>query len=860
MKITEKSQIEENISNLIDRAKKAEAQLATMNQGEIDKIVRHMALAGLEDHMRLAKLSVEDTGMGLYEDKIVKNIYSVENIYNNLKDKKTIGVIKKNREEKLIEIAEPVGIITALVPMTNPTSTTIYKILIALKAGNPIIFSFHPKAQLCCVEAAKTLLQAAINAGAPRGCIQWIDPPSIEVANKLMSHSDVSLVLATGGTKMVKAAYSSGTPAIGVGPGNVPAYLEQSCDLKQAVNDIVMSKTFDYGTVCASEQTLIVDQKILAETKERLEEHHAYIMTLKESKKLEQIAIDPKTHAMNPDIVGKSATDIAQMADIEVPSNTTLLVAPLEGVGPDYPLSREKLSPILGLMGVEDYKEGIKQAVAVTEFEGLGHTAAIHSKDQQIIDQFSDKLQAGRLLINTPTTFGAIGDLYNHLTPSLTLGCGTYGGNSTTDNVSVEHLYNIKRITARKRERKWLKIPPEIYFEPNSLLHLRKLEGDKAVIITDQVMKDLGYVEKVVEHLKKAEIDCKVFSAVEPDPSVETVLTGTEFVKDFAADLIIALGGGSPMDAAKGIWLFYENPELRFENLRLRFTDIKKRTYQFPKSGQKAKLIAIPTTSGSGSEVTSFTVITDKENNIKYPLVSYELTPNIAIIDSELTMTLPPQVTAHTGLDVLTHAIEGYVSILASDYTDPLALKAIKLVFDYLPQAYQKGQHNQLAREKMHNASCIAGIVFTNSFLGINHSLAHILGGKFRIPHGLANAILLPHVIKYNSQMPTKIAHYPNYSYPQATKKYKKIAKWVGLDFTEENEIKSLINAIKDLMKNLNVPLSLAEAGIEEEEFQDELEEMATIAYSDQSTGANPRRPLISELIEIYKQAYQGLN
>ncbi|MCK8817248.1 bifunctional acetaldehyde-CoA/alcohol dehydrogenase [Natroniella sulfidigena] len=859
MKITDKSQVEEKIINLIDTAKEAEAQLAQLNQTEIDQIVRQMALAGLENHMNLAKLSVKDTAMGLYEDKIVKNIYAIENIYNDIKDKKTVGVIKEIPEENLIEVAEPVGIIAALVPMTNPTSTTMYKILISLKAGNPIIFSFHPKAQTCCVKAAKILEQAALNAGAPKGCIQWIDPPSIEAANSLMNHSDVSLVLATGGTKMVKAAYSSGTPAIGVGPGNVPAYLEESCDLKQAINDIVMSKTFDHGTVCASEQTLLVDQKIMEETKQLLTKYHAYILSPKESKKLEQVAIDPKTHAMNPATVGKSATDIAQMAEIEVPSNTSLLVAPLEGIGPNYPLSREKLSPILGLMQVKDYQEGIKQAIAVTEFEGLGHTAAIHSTDQQIIDQFSKQLQVGRLLINTPTTFGAIGDLYNHLTPSLTLGCGTYGGNSTTDNVSVEHLYNIKRITDRKRERKWIKIPSEIYFEPNSLFQLRNLEGNKAVIITDQVMKDLGYVKKVTKHLKEAGIDYKIFSGVEPDPSVKTVLTGTEFVKNFEADLIIALGGGSPMDAAKGIWLFYENPELDFEDLKLRFADIKKRTYQFPKLGQQAKLVAIPTTSGSGSEVTSFTVITDKENNIKYPLVSYELTPDIAIIDSELTMTLPPQVTAHTGLDVLTHAIEGYVSILASDYTDPLALKAIKLVFDYLPQAYQKGQHNRLAREKMHNASCIAGIVFTNAFLGINHSLAHILGGRFGIPHGLANAILLPHVIRYNSKMPTKIAHYPNYSYPQANKKYKEIANWLGLDTTGD-EIESLISAIKGLMKELNVPLNLAEAGIKEEEFKAELEDMATFAYSDQSTVANPRRPLISELIKIYKQAYQGLD
>ncbi|MCK8827393.1 bifunctional acetaldehyde-CoA/alcohol dehydrogenase [Natroniella acetigena] len=843
----------------MDRAKEAETKLAALNQTEIDQIVRQMALAGLENHINLAKLSVEDTNMGLYEDKIVKNIYSIENIYNDLKDKKTVGVIKKNPEENLIEIAEPIGIITALVPMTNPTSTTMYKILIALKAANPIIFSFHPKAQTCCVEAAKTLLQAAITAGAPKGCIQWIDPPSIEAANKLMGHSDVSLVLATGGTKMVKAAYSSGTPAIGVGPGNVPAYLEQSCNLKQAINDVVMSKTFDHGTVCASEQTLLVDQKIIKETKELLEKYHAYILTLKESKKLEQVAIDPKTHAMNPATVGKSAIDIAQMANIEVPPDTTLLIAPLEGVGPNYPLSREKLSPILGLMTVKDYHEGINKAIAVTNFEGLGHTAAIHSNNQQIIEQFSNQLQVGRLLINTPTTFGAIGDLYNHLTPSLTLGCGTYGGNSTTDNVSVEHLYNIKRITDRKREHKWIKIPPEIYFEPNSLLQLRNLEGDKAVIVTDQVMKDLGYVKKVTEHLKEAEIDYKIFSAVEPDPSVETVLTGTDFVKDFATDLIIALGGGSPMDAAKGIWLFYEEPDLNFEDLKLRFADIKKRTYQFPKLGQKAKLVAIPTTSGSGSEVTSFTVITDKKNNIKYPLVSYELTPDIAIIDSELTTTLPSQVTAHTGLDVLTHAIEGYVSILASDYTDPLALKAIKLVFDYLPQAYQKGQHNSLARDKMHNASCLAGIVFTNAFLGINHSLAHILGGRFGIPHGLANAILLPHVIRYNAQMPTKIAHYPNYSHPQAAKKYTEIAKWLELNVTKGNEVENLVIAIKNLMKEVNLPLSLAEAGIDQRDFEAEVAKMATIAYSDQSTVANPRRPLISELIEIYKQAYQGL-
>ncbi|MGM0471705.1 MAG: bifunctional acetaldehyde-CoA/alcohol dehydrogenase [Bacillota bacterium] len=857
-KQTKAEDTEAKVIELVDNGIKAADSLNQMNQQEIDQIVAAMAKAGVDNHIKLAKLAVEETGMGLYEDKITKNLFATETIYHDIKDKQTRGVINNDQAQGIVEIAEPVGLIAALIPATNPTSTILFKSLIALKAGNPVIFSFHPAAFECSKKTAQVMHQAAVEAGAPEGTIQWIEPCSKKTTAKLMEHSDLSLILATGGSSMVKAAYSSGTPAIGVGPGNVPAYIEESANLKQAVYDVVASKTFDNGTICASEQTLIVDQAIIKQVKRLLRHYHAYILDEGEIKQVEEVAINSETKTMNSQVVGQSAVQIAQMAGIEVPEETTLLVAPLAGIGTDYPLSREKLSPILGLIEVEDYNAGIERIIDVIRFDGMGHTAVLHSHNKEVINRFKNQIKAGRLLLNTPATFGAVGGIYNNLTPSLTLGCGTFGGNSTTANVSVEQLYNIKRSPQRKIEREWIKLPQEIYFNPGSLAQLGSLTGEKALIVTDQVMQELGYVKQATDYLEQAGIDYQVFAEVEEDPAVETVTTGTELAVEYGADIIIALGGGSPLDAAKGIWLFYEAPETDFTDLKLRFLDIKKRVYDFPRLGQRSKFVAIPTTSGSGSEITSFAVITDKKEGVKYPLVSYQLTPDVAIIDANLARTLPPKTTAYTGLDVLTHAVEAYVSVMSSDYTDPLALQAIDLVFEYLPRAYNNGAKDRQAREKMHHAACIAGIAFSNAFLGINHSLAHILGSKFNLPHGLANAILLPQVINYNAAVPTNFAHYPNYRYHTAAKQYQEILKHLGISAnTTDEAVTTLIDKIKELITELDVPLSLAQVGIERSEFESQLEEMATIAYSDQSTTANPRKPLIRELEEIYRQAYQ---
>jgi acetaldehyde dehydrogenase/alcohol dehydrogenase len=608
--------------------------------------------------------------------------------------------------------------------------------------------------------------------------------------------------------------------------------------------------------ICASEQAVIIDQDVFEEVKSIMTEYGCYFLQPDEIARLSDVAIDKAHGSMNAAVVGQPAAKIAEMAGIKVAPDTKILIAQLEGVGPAYPLSREKLSPILACYIVSDYHEGIKRAIEMTEFGGLGHSAVVHSQDQKVIDAFASQVRTGRLLVNSPSTHGAIGDLYNTNTPSLTLGCGSMGHNSTTDNVSVENLLNIKRVANRRDRMKWFKVPPKIYFENGSLQYLSKVKGKKAFIVTDPFMVKLGFVEKVTYQLEKVGIDYRIFSEVEPDPSVDTVFTGIKQLSEYQPDLIISLGGGSAIDAAKGMWLFYEHPELEFETLRLKFADIRKRAFKFPTLGKKVTFIAIPTTSGTGSEVTSFAVITDKKRNIKYPLADYELTPDIAIIDPELVMTVPPSVTADTGMDVLTHAVEAYVSVMASDYTDALAEKAVKSVFEYLPKAYQNGSDG-VAREKMHNASCMAGMAFTNAFLGVNHSMAHILGGKFHIPHGRANAILLPYVIYYNAQRPTKFAAFPQYEYPMAGERYAEIARLLGLPAnTTEEGVNSLVNAIKELMVKLNIPLTLKEAGVDRKSFEKELREMSDIAFNDQCTGTNPRMPLVTEIEKIYREAY----
>lgn len=849
--------VKESIDGLVEKARVAYKEFLNLNSDQVDEIVKKMTIAALGEHRKLAKMAVEETGMGVYEDKITKNIFASEYVYHSIKKLKTVGVIGENEEENYMEVAEPVGVIAGVTPTTNPTSTTIFKSLISMKTRNPIIFSFHPRAQKCSVEAARIIRDAAIKAGAPENCIQWIEEPSVEASKELMFHPGVDMILATGGPGMVKSAYSTGKPALGVGAGNVPCYIEKSADLKRAVNDLIMSKTFDNGTICASEQGVILDREIADEAIKLLQENGCYLLNEEEIKKVESFAIDKERCAMSPDIVGQSAVKIAEMVGIEVPKETKILVAHINGVGTEYPLSREKLSPILALYIGESTDESIKICEDMIEFGGLGHSAVIHSKDSKVIEEFSMKVKVGRIIVNSPSSQGAIGDVYNTNMPSLTLGCGTMGKNSTTQNVSALNLINVKKVVKRRVNMQWFRIPERIYFEAGSLQYLEKLGAKKAFIVTDRAMDKLGYVSKVLYHLQKVNVNVNIFMDVEPDPSLDTVMKGAEQIRDFEPDVIIALGGGSAMDAAKGMWLFYENPEVDFDGLKLRFMDIRKRAFKYPKLGKKARMVAIPTTSGTGSEVTAFAVITDKKNNIKYPLADYELTPDVAIIDPELVMTVPKAITADTGLDVLTHAIEAYVSVMASDYTDAIALGAIEMVLEYLPRAYKDGSDRE-AREKMHNASCMAGMAFTNAFLGVNHSIAHKLGSAFHIPHGRANAILLPHVIEYNGvKNPSKFTIFPKYEHYIAPEKYQKIAKHLGLSAsTPEEGVKSLVEAVKNLMAELDMPKSLSECGISKEQFESMIDIVADEAFEDQCTTANPRQPMVEEIKDILRKIY----
>lgn len=850
------------ISNLVEKGNKALQKLKELDQKAIDSIVQAMALAGLDQHMPLAKLAVEETGRGVYEDKIIKNIFATEYINNSIKHNKTIGVIDNNEHEGIVTIAEPIGVICGITPVTNPTSTTMFKALIAIKTGNPIIFAFHPAAQKCSRQAAKVLHDAAVKAGAPEGCIQWVDKPSIDATQQLMHHDGISLILATGGSGMVKAAYSSGKPALGVGPGNVPCYIEKTAHIKRAVNDLILSKTFDHGMICASEQAVIIDKEIYKEVKQELIENRCYFLNEAEKLQVEKVVIDEHTSAVNPKIVGKPAFEIAKLAGIKVPEDTKILIAELKGVGEKHPLSREKLSPVLACYQASQTEEGIKLAEEMVEFGGLGHSSVLHSTDQEVIDSFSLRLKTGRIILNAPSSQGGIGDIYNAYIPSLTLGCGSHGGNSVSTNVGTTHLMNIKQVGQRKNNMQWFKVPPKIYFEKDSIQYLEKMPNiTRAFIVTDPGMVKLGYVDRVLYYLQKRphHIQYEVFSDVEPDPSIQTVRKGTDRMNQFKPDVIITLGGGSAMDAAKAMWLFYEHPEVDFNDLKQKFMDIRKRVVKYPKLGNESQFVAIPTTSGTGSEVTSFTVITDNDTNRKYPLADYELTPDVAIIDPQFVMTVPKEITADTGIDVLTHAIEAYVSNLANDYTDGLAIKAIQLVFEFLPKAYHQGD-DELAREKMHNASTIAGMAFTNSFLGINHSLAHKLGGEFHIAHGRANAILLPHVIKYNAKKPTKFVAFPKYEYFIADERYAEIARALNLPArTTEEGVESLINAIIDLAKDLNIPMSIEANGVSKAQFESKVDALAELAFEDQCTTANPKLPLITELAEVYRTAFKGV-
>ncbi len=863
-----KKQIDNNISIndevdiMVNNAESALKEYVNFTQEQVDKIVYAMALAGLDHHRELAKLAHEETQRGVYEDKIIKNIFATEYIWNSIKDEKTVGVVEDNELEGYVEVAEPVGIVAGVTPVTNPTSTTMFKSLICTKARNPIIFGFHPSAQQSSVAAAKVVRDAAIAAGAPEHCIQWIEHPSVEATMALMNHPKVSLILATGGSGMVKSAYSCGKPALGVGPGNAPCYIETSANVKRACTDLMMSKTFDNGMICASEQAVIVDKVISNLFENYMKENGCYFLKPDEIKKVSDFVINAQKGAVNPDVVGKSAWWIADKSGVKVPENTKILIARLKDVGPDYPLSREKLSPVLAYYVVNNHVEGFEMCRKMLDLGGLGHTAIIHSTNDDLIQKFGKAMKVGRIIVNSPSSQGAIGDIYNTNTPSLTLGCGSYGHNSTTANVSTVNLINKKKIAKRRVNMQWFKIPPKIYFEYDSVQYLEKMEGiSKAFIVSDPMMVQLGYVDKVTYYLNKREESChyKIFSDVEPDPDVETVMRGVAEMRSFQPDVVIALGGGSAMDAAKCMWLFYEHPDTSFDGLRQKFMDIRKRVVKFPHLGSKCKMVAIPTTSGTGSEVTAFTVITDKKKGIKYPLADYAVTPNVAIIDPQFVLSLPKRATADTGMDVLTHAIEAYISNMANDYTDGLALQAMDLVFTYLKRAYENGKFDLKAREKMHNASCIAGMAFTNAFLGLNHSMAHKLGGDYHIPHGRANAILLPYVVKYNSLKPNKFVPFPKYERFMADEKLAKAARFLGFGGkNDEESIDNFIKAIRQLMKDMDMPLSIKDEGIDEKVFMDNIEALSEKAHDDQCTGANPKYPLVSEIVELYKQAYYG--
>lgn len=858
----DEAKIKKMIDDLVERAKIASKEYMKLDQEQVNNIVKAMSMAGLEHHMELAKMAVEETKRGIYEDKITKNMFATEYIYHSIKYDKTVGVIDENDEEDYVQIAEPIGIIAGVTPVTNPTSTVMFKSMISAKTRNVIIFGFHPSAQKCSTKAAEIVRDAAIKAGAPKDCILWIEEPSVLATNLLMHHPDVNLILATGGTGMVKAAYSCGKPALGVGPGNVPCYIDKTAKLKTSVNDLVMSKSFDNGMICASEQSVLVDKEIHEEFEKLMKEAGCYFVSEEEKKKLQDTMFDKEAgDKLRSHIPGQSPYQIAKSAGFEVPEDTKVLVVYEENIGEGYPFSKEKLSPVLTYYIVQDSKDGIDKAERLLEYGGLGHSAVIHSENDDTIMEFSKRMKAGRIIVNSPSSHGGIGDIYNTNLPSLTLGCGTFGGNSTTSNVSSVNLINVKRMAKRRVNMQWFKVPDKIYFEAGSISYLEKMPDiSRAFIVTDESMVKLGYVDKILYYLRKRiqYVHSEIFSDVEPDPSFATIKRGVTAMNTFKPDVIIALGGGSAIDAAKGMWLFYEHPDADVEGLKLKFMDIRKRTYKFPRLGEKAKMVAIPTTSGTGSEVTSFAVISDKEKGRKYPLADYELTPDVAIVDPDLVMTLPKSITADTGMDVLTHALEAYVSNMASDYTDGLAEKAVELVFHNLREAYNHGD-NKTAREKMHNASTIAGMAFTNAFLGICHSLAHKLGAEFHLPHGRLNAILLPYVVAYNSKRPTKFVSFPKYEYFIANEKYANMAKKMGFaaNSTEEG-VESLIKEIQKLNADLNIPSSFKEAGIAEDEFMAKVDELADRAFEDQCTTANPRLPLVIELKQILIDSYYG--
>ncbi len=860
---------QEEVDALVQKGLKALDDYASYDQEKINYIVAKCSVAALDAHGTLAKLAVEETGRGVFEDKATKNLFACEYVTNNMKRVKTVGVISEDPVTGMTELAEPVGVVAGITPVTNPTSTAIFKSLIAIKTRNPIIFGFHPNAQQSSVAAAKIVYEAALAAGAPENCIQWIEHPSLDATTALMNHPGVSTILATGGNAMVKAAYSCGKPALGVGAGNVPAYFEKTCNIRQAVHDVVMSKSFDNGMVCASEQAVICDKEIYDEVKEEFKKYGVYFANKEEKKKLEAFMFgvnskeDYPNAKLNPTIVGKYATWIAEQAGFTVPEKTVIIIAECKHVGIDEPLTREKLSPILAMIKSNSTEEGFALSKQMVEFNGLGHSAAIHTASHELEVKFGDLVPAIRIICNSPSTFGGIGNVYNSFIPSLTLGCGSYGHNSVAGNIGPVNLLNVKKVGRRRNNMQWFKIPAKIYFERNSIEYLHQMkEMKKALIVTDRSMVTLGYVQKVIDQLqlRSPEVPYQLFCDVEPDPSIQTVLKGVELMRSFEPDTIIALGGGSSMDAAKGIWLFYEHPDVNFNDLKQKFMDIRKRAFQYPELGKKAKLVCIPTTSGTGSEVTPFAVITDKTENKKYPLTDYSLTPTVAIIDPEFVMTLPKSVTADTGMDVLTHATEAYVSTLANDFTDGLAIQAIKLVFQYLERSYKFGANDPEAREKMHSASTLAGMAFANAFLGMNHSMAHKVGAEFHVPHGRANAILLPYTIRYNGQKPQKLSTWPKYNYYRADERYAELARILGLPCsTVEEGVESYAKACGELGKKVGIKMNFKSQGLERDNYMAQVEKLSYLAYEDQCSPANPRVPMVEDMQKILRDAYDTM-
>ncbi|MCH5384715.1 bifunctional acetaldehyde-CoA/alcohol dehydrogenase [Limosilactobacillus reuteri] len=846
------------VDDIIAKSEAAFEQLRYYSQEQVDKICQAMALAAEEHHMDLAIDAAKETGRGVAEDKAIKNIYASEYIWNKIRHDKTVGIIEDSDENQTITIADPLGIIAGIVPVTNPTSTTIFKSIISAKTRNTIIFSFHRQAMKSSIKTAKILQEAAEKAGAPKNMIQWLPESSRENTSALLQHPKTATILATGGPSLVKAAYSSGNPALGVGPGNGPAYIEKTANIERSVYDIVLSKTFDNGMICATENSVVVDEEIYDKVKEEFQKWNCYFLKPTEIDKFTEGFIDPKRHQVRGPIAGRSANAIADMCGIKVPENTKVIIAEYEGVGDKYPLSAEKLSPVLTMYKATSHENAFDICAQLLHYGGEGHTAAIHTLDDDLATKYGLEMRASRIIVNSPSGIGGIGNIYNNMTPSLTLGTGSYGGNSISHNVTDWDLLNIKTIAKRRENRQWVKIPPKVYFQRNSLKELQDIPNiNRAFIVTGPGMSKRGYVQRVIDQLRQRQNNTAflVFDDVEEDPSTNTVEKGVAMMNDFKPDTIIALGGGSPMDAAKAMWMFYEHPETSWYGVMQKYLDIRKRAYQIKKP-TKSQLIGIPTTSGTGSEVTPFAVITDSETHVKYPLADYALTPNIAIVDSQFVETVPAKTTAWTGLDVLCHATESYVSVMATDYTRGWSLQTIKGVMENLPKSVQG---DKLARRKMHDFSTMAGMAFGQAFLGINHSLAHKMGGAFGLPHGLLIAIAMPQVIRFNAKRPQKLALWPHYETYHATKDYADIARFIGLKGNTDEELaEAYAKKVIELAHECGVKLSLKDNGVTREEFDKAVDDLARLAYEDQCTTTNPVEPLVSQLKELLERCYDG--